>query len=173
MKILKLNPKQASATAINQVIQQAIAVINNGGLVIYPTETTYGIGVDPHNQQAVSKLLDYKSRREGKPLSVAVSTQTMAKRYVIINQQAQNFYQRFLPGPYTVISQLTATNHIDQRVASEFGTLGIRIPDYPLILQLVEQLGHGITATSANASNKKRPYQISDILDTLRSRVTP
>jgi tRNA threonylcarbamoyl adenosine modification protein YjeE len=94
----------------------------------------------------------------------------MAEHYVTINEQAQNFYQRFLPGPYTLISQLKKTAQIDKRVASEFGTLGIRIPDYPLMLKLIDQLGHGITATSANASNQKRPYQISDVLDKLSNK---
>lgn len=170
MKIIKLNLKQATEAEIAQLIDKAIAVIKDGGLVIYPTETTYGIAADPHNQQAIDKLLQYKSRREGKPLSIAVSQQTMAERYVIINQQAQNFYQRFLPGPYTVISQLKKTANIDKRVASEFATLGIRIPDYPFLLKLIDKLGHGITATSANASNKKRPYQISDVLDNLSNK---
>jgi L-threonylcarbamoyladenylate synthase len=170
MKIIKLNLKQATEAEIAQLIDKAIAVIKDGGLVIYPTETTYGIAADPHNQQAIDKLLQYKSRREGKPLSIAVSQQTMAERYVTINQQAQNFYQRFLPGPYTVISQLKKTAQIDKRVASEFGTLGIRIPDYPFLLKLIDKLGHGITATSANASNKKRPYQISDVLDNLSNK---
>lgn len=170
MQIIKLNLKQATDAELTRLIDQAIAVIKNGGLVIYPTETTYGIGANPHSTPAIDKLLQYKSRREGKPLSIAVNSQTMAEQYVKINQQAQNFYQRFLPGPYTVISQLKKTVDIDKRVASEFGTLGIRIPDYPLILKLIATLGHGITATSANASNQKRPYQISDILDNLSEK---
>lgn len=170
MKILKLNLDLAKDKKINDCVDLATNTIKAGGLLIYPTETTYGIGADPENKQAVDKLLQYKGRREGKPLSVAVSDQKMAKRYVSINQQAQNFYQRFLPGPYTVISKLKTNSQIDRRVASEFGTLGVRIPDYPLVLKILNQLDRGITATSANASDKKRPYQISDILDNLSEK---
>jgi L-threonylcarbamoyladenylate synthase len=170
MKILKLNLAQKNKKVIEDCINLVVENIKAGGLVIYPTETTYGIGVDPENTEAVNKLLKYKSRREGKPLSVAVSDQNMAERYVSINQQAQNFYQRFLPGPYTVVSKLKTNSQIDQRVASEFSTLGIRIPDYPLILQIIKKLDRGITATSANASNKKRPYKVSDILDNLSEK---
>jgi L-threonylcarbamoyladenylate synthase len=170
MKILKLNLTQNNEKKIKDCIGLVISTIKAGGLVIYPTETTYGIGADPENKQAIDKLLKYKSRREGKPLSVAVSDQKMAERYVLINQQAQNFYQRFLPGPYTVISNLKSNSQIDQRVASEFNTLGIRIPNYPLILKILNQLDQGITATSANASDKKRPYQVSDILDNLSEK---
>lgn len=170
MKIIKLNLALAEKAKITQAINEAIAVINGGGLLIYPTETTYGIGADPHNQQAVDKVLQYKSRREGKPLSLTVANRAMAERYVLINDQAQNFYQRFLPGPYTVISELKTNCHIDRRVTSEFGTLGIRIPDYPFTLELVKQLGRAITATSANASDKKRPYAINDILENISDK---
>ena len=170
MQILKLNLNSATADEIEAVLDQASVCIKQGGLVIYPTETTYGIGVDPGSQSAVDKLLQYKSRREGKPLSIAVSDKTTALRYVEINEQAQKFYERFLPGPYTVVSNLNPQANIDQLVASEFGTLGIRIPDYPLVLQWLKKLNQGITATGANASDKKRPYQISDILEELSER---
>ena len=170
MKKLKLNLKQASQSDIDAILKEASSVIAAGGLVIYPTETTYGIGADPNNSHAIDKLLAYKSRREGKPLSVAVSDQNMAKRYVNINQQAQNFYQRFLPGAYTVISQLKNDSPIDQRVASEFKTLGIRIPNYPLVLNWLKKMDQGITATSANVSDQKRPYNIDEILEKLPSK---
>jgi L-threonylcarbamoyladenylate synthase len=151
-----------------QVINQAIAVLKNGGLVIYPTETVYGAGVDATNQSAVTKLLNYKSRREGKPLSIAVASQTMAKKYVVVNEQAQKLYDKFLPGPYTIISESEQT--LAQGVASEFNTVGIRIPQQQLILDLTKQYNRPITATSANASDKKRPYSVDDILKNLSTK---
>ena len=175
MQILKLQLDQLTTDwqtnkTVEQVFTQASQVIERGGLVVYPTETTYGLAVDPRQITAVNKLLQYKSRREGKPLSIAVSDQQMAEGYVKLNQQAQNFYQRFLPGPYTIISQVKDQAPLAAGVASEFQTLGIRIPDYPLILNWLKTLGHGITATGANASNQKRPYQISDILEHTSAR---
>ena len=175
MQILKLQLDQPTTDwqankAVKQALAQASQIIDQGGLVVYPTETTYGLAVDPGQTAAVNKLLQYKSRREGKPLSIAVSNQEMAERYVKLNQQAQNFYQRFLPGPYTIISQVRDQAPLAAGVASEFHTLGIRIPDYPLILHWLKQLDHGITATGANASNQKRPYKISDILEHTSAR---
>ncbi len=155
MKILKLNSNR------EQIITAAVTCLKNGGLVIYPTETVYGIGAIANNSIAISKLLQYKGRREGKPLSIAVTDQKMAEKYVEINEQALKFYQNFLPGPFTVISK--SKNRTDPRVNSEFGTLGIRIPDYPLIIEIIKNLGQAITSTSANASGKKRPYTIQDI----------
>jgi len=163
MKIIKV--KDGS---IEAVVNQAVEVLRGGGLVIYPTETVYGVGVDATNPDAVEKLLQYKARREGKPLSIAVTDQAMAERCVELTDQARQLYQRFLPGPYTIVS--AGKGEVAAGVESEFGTLGIRIPDYPLVLQLVGQLGKPITATSANASGKKRPYSVKDIFDHLSDK---
>lgn len=152
----------------SDVIEQAVRVLRAGGLVVYPTETVYGVGVDATNPGAVEKLLAYKSRREGKPLSIAVVDREMAEQYVELTDQAKKFYERFLPGPYTVVSK--SKNAVATGVASEFGTLGVRIPDYALVLDLVKALGRPITATSANASGEKRPYTVQDIFDGLSEK---
>lgn len=166
MQIIKLN--SADPENRRKIIEIASNCLKNNGLVIYPTETVYGVGVDACSSQAIDKLLEYKGRREGKPLSIAVTDQEMADRYVEINEQALRFYQNFLPGPFTVVSK--SKNVVDKRVNSEFGTLGIRIPDYQLITDLVREFGKPITSTSANASGKKRPYRIEDIFDHLSEK---
>src|SRR3989344_8426246 len=87
------------------VLEEATGVLNRGGLIIYPTETCYGVGVDATNPDAVKKLLSYKERPEGKAISVAVADEAMAREYVDVNETAQNLYENFLPGPITVISE--------------------------------------------------------------------
>ncbi|MEX0895866.1 MAG: L-threonylcarbamoyladenylate synthase [Patescibacteria group bacterium] len=161
--MLRIRVKSTSEQ--QSAIQQATAILSAGGLIIFPTETTYGVGVDATNPAAVQKLLKYKSRREGKPLSIAVSSVAMAAEYVAVNDQAAAAYQQFLPGPVTVVSQ--SRGRVAPEVASEFNTLGIRIPDYPLILQLINAYGKPITATSANMSGGKRPYDIDSLLSQL------
>jgi L-threonylcarbamoyladenylate synthase len=146
-------------------LDQAVKILRAGGLVIYPTETCYGAGVDATNQSAVDKLLAYKSRREGRPLSVAVTNQTMASKYVKLNPTAKNLYKKFLPGPLTVVS--AGKHQLARGVEAETGTLGIRIPDHPVALALVKKLGRPITATSANVSYKPRPYSIKQLLNQL------
>jgi len=147
-------------TTSEKAIQKTIAVLEKSGLVIYPTETCYGIGVDAESQKAVDKLLLYKTRREGKPLSVAVADQKMAARYVEINRTAKNLYDNFLPGPLTVVSK--SKGRVISGVESERKTLGIRIPQYPFVLKLIQDFGRGITATSANVSYAKRPYSFDE-----------
>lgn len=154
-----------ATTPAKEIISRTSKVLQDGGLVIFPTETTYGAGIDATNPAAVEKLLAYKSRREGKPLSIAVADQQMGARYVEINKQAQHLISQFLPGPVTVVCKDKGV--VAPGVASEFGTLGLRIPDYQLILDIVSAYGKPITATSANGSGKKRPYTVTDILDNL------
>lgn len=152
----------------SQVVTEAVACLQAGGLVIFPTETTYGAGVDATNPEAVAKLLAYKARREGKPLSIAVTSEAMAAEYVELNDSARRLYARFLPGPVTVVSK--TKDKVAPGVASEFGTVGVRIPAYDLVLKVVAALGRPITATSANASDAKRPYSITDIFDHLSAK---
>ncbi len=160
MKILSI--KTTDQASLIEAICQVLA---DGGLVVYPTETLYGIGADATNQAAVDKLLRFKQRREGKPLSIAVSDRKMAEQYVELNEQARQFYANFLPGPMTVVS--VSKGKVATGVASERNTLGIRIPNYPLIRQIVNRFGRPITASSANPSYKKRPYSVEDVLNNL------
>lgn len=144
------------------IVSKALSVLRQGGLVVYPTETCYGIGADATNQKAINTLLEYKTRREGKPISVAVSGLEMAEQYVDVNSTALNLYTNYLPGPLTIVSKSKAK--VAKGVESEYGTLGIRVPDYALVLDIVKKLGKPITATSANVSYKPKPYSITSLL---------
>jgi L-threonylcarbamoyladenylate synthase len=159
VEIIKLNSKTVDA---------AIKVLKNGGLVIYPTETLYGIGADATNPAAIKKLSKYKNRPLGKPYSIAVTNQKMAEEFVELNATAKNLYSEFLPGPLTVISK--GKHKVAKGIESEEGTLGIRIPNYKLVIDIVKKFERPITATSANASYKKRPYKISDILEKISEK---
>ncbi len=147
-------------TSETNLISTAIRYLNQGNLIIYPTETCYGIGADATNPKAITKLLQFKGNRQGKAISIAVSNQAMAEQYVELNSTARNLYQNFLPGPITVISQNKGL--VAKALESERHTLGIRLPDYPLILKLIKAFGKPITATSANASGYKQPYSLQD-----------
>jgi len=159
MKVIKENKK---------AIKEAVKVLTGGGLAVFPTETVYGIGADATNPKAIKKLNQYKQRPFGKPYSIAVADQEMAEEYVNLNQTAKNLYKQFLPGPVTIIS--TGKHRVAPGVESETGTLGIRIPAYPLVIDIVKTLKKPITATSANASYQKRPYKISDILNSVSDK---
>ncbi len=158
MKIIKIPSNNEK-----EVTNKALGILNSGGLVIYPTETCYGIGADATNQGAINKLLEYKTKKYGKAISIAVCNKKMAKEYVILNEIAENIYNNYLPGPITVVSR--SKNKVTKKVEADDGTLGVRIPKYILVLKLIKEFGKPITATSANVSYKKTPYSVQDILD--------
>ena len=149
----------------NEVIKEGIRVLNEGGLVVYPTETCYGIAVDATNSKALSKLLSYKTFRGSKPISIAVSDIDMAKRYVSLNEMAENIYKNYLPGPITVVSK--SLGILQPPVVSKQGSTGVRIPDYKFTLKLIKEFGRPITATSANVSYKPHPYSIDQLIKDL------
>lgn len=151
-----------SPTNQAEIISQAAEVLSAGGLVVYPTETVYGVGVDATSEEAVSKLLAYKDRPAGKAISVLVADQEGAEELVELNGQAKALYSSFLPGPVTVVSK--SRNQVDPRLESEFGTLGIRISSHPLAQLLAKEFSRPISATSANSSGKARPYSIDQLL---------
>ncbi len=156
MKIIKINKAN---------IEELTETLQKGGLVIMPTETVYGAFVDATNPKAIEKLNKYKKRPFGKPYSVAVSNQKMAEKYVYLNKTAKNLYKNFLPGPLTIISK--SKGKVAKGVESEEKTLGIRIPNYPFVLEVIKKYQKPLTATSANASYKKNPHSVKDILDNL------
>jgi len=149
-------------------VREIAKIVREGGLVIYPTETVYGAGVDATNAEAVKRLSKYKTRPLGKPYSIAVTNREMAEKYAQLNPTADNLYKNWLPGPVTIVSR--GKHKVAPGVESETGTLGIRIPDYPMVTDIVRALGRPITATSANASYQKRPYKLSDIWDNISNK---
>jgi L-threonylcarbamoyladenylate synthase len=161
MEIAKLSKPEAA-------MSQAVEVLNRGGLVIFPCETVYGIAVDCLNQSAVEKLSNYKQRPLGKPYAIMASDREMAEKYVELNETAEKLYATFLPGPLTVISK--SKHKTAMGVESELGTLGVRIPDYDFMRRLIANFGRPIVATSANASYKKRPYNLNDIWNNISDK---
>jgi len=160
VKILSIN----NTPKVN-LVKEAILSLSKGNLIIYPTETCYGIGADATNAKAVDKVLEFKGFRKGKPISVAVADKKMATAYTRINPSAENILTNLLPGPITVVCE--GKHKVDLRLESETGTLGLRIPDYPLVLGIIEKFGKPITATSANPSGANNPYSIADAIKLL------
>jgi L-threonylcarbamoyladenylate synthase len=162
MEIVKINDKY------EEIIKKAAKVIKEGGLVVFPSDTVYGLMVDPTNQSAVEKLLAFKNRWHGKAISIAVLDQKMAEGYVVLSDNGKNVYANLLPGPFTVISQ--GKHKVAKGIEAENGTLGVRIPENKYISDLVKEVDGPVTATSANLSGKTPHYSIESFLKTLSKR---
>lgn len=142
-------------------IDKVIGILNTGGVIAYPTDTLYGIGCDALNEEAVKKVYEIKDRDFSKPMSIAVSSIEMLKKYVTITSEIRSLLEKTLPGPYTIL--LSKKNVISDLVTSGSKLVGVRIPDYDLILEIIEQFGKPIITTSANLSGGKNIIMYEDI----------
>lgn len=145
----------------DDAVEKAVAVLQAGGLVIYPTDTVYGVAVDATNQTAVEKLLRYKGRQFTNPIPIAVDSMEMAEKYVELNIQARNLYQNFLPGPLTVVSK--SKHQVCSLLEPPTGTLGVRMIEGELVEKIISRLGKPVTTTSAVGSGK-RAYTVESIM---------
>lgn len=149
-------------------IEKAAEVIKNGGLVIFPTDTVYILAVDPTNQKAVDKLIAFKDRWPGKAISVAVNSVKMAEKYVVLNKKITDLVANLLPGPFTLV--IDGKHKMAKGIEAENGTLGIRIPDNPMVMKLVAEIGGPVTATSANLSGRTPHYSVESLMKTLSQK---
>jgi len=128
-------------------IERAVACLEAGGVIAYPTDTYYAIGCDLMNKKAVEKLYRLKNRPTGKPLSFLCADLSDISRYAKVSNTAYKLMKRLVPGAYTFI--LPATKLTPEIAMTKQKTVGIRVPDAAIPLALVERLGHPLLTTSA------------------------
>ncbi len=139
-------------------LRQVLAILRQGGVIVYPTDTSYGIGCDATNAKAVKKVFAVKQRPAEKQVSVMVSGISMAQRYSQWNNQAQNLAQKWWPGPLTIILKKKKGR----------GTIGMRAPKHALALQIVKAYNKPIVTTSANISGQPPSYSIPAFMRQLK-----
>lgn len=153
MKILKLTPKNTKKNQA-EIIKEAVAVLKSGGSVVYPTDTSYGLGVDVSNPKALKKLYQIKERNINQPIHILVPTVNFAKKLVQWNKIAEKLASSFWPGPFSMALPLKSSEKYYKKISSREGYLGLRMPKTKFALELVQSLGKPISATSANPSGK-------------------
>jgi len=148
-----------------ELVAKAVEVLRCGGLVIYPTETLYGLGVDATSEAAMEKLWAFKGERGDKPVLVAVSDMTMAKKYVKFGELGKKVAQKYWPGPVAIIAE--SLNLVSRKAQSETANLGLRNPDNKLILEIISAFGKPITSTSANISGAPTARSYEEFMTTV------
>ena len=133
-------------------LERAAAAITDGLLVVYPTETVYGLGANALDPAAVERVFVAKGRDRSNPISLAVPSVPDALNYVRASDREREFMARFLPGPVTVLCR--RRDDVPDELAAGRERVGVRIPDHDLALALCERAGVPITATSANVSGR-------------------
>lgn len=160
-------------------IKKAIEVLRAGGVILYPTDTVWGIGCDATNPEAVAKIYAIKKREDSKSLVLLASDMDMICRYVKevpemaiqlveVNDKPMTI---IYPGAVVGDSQRPDRNSLAHNTVAEDGTVGIRIPMMDFCQQMVARFGRPIVSTSANISGEATPKRFSDISDEIKTAV--
>lgn len=169
MKTIKCDFKNGIDAQCMEAIRIAAEDITNGKLVVYPTETVYGIGADIFDQVAVKNVFLAKKRPFDMALSVAVADKKMMEEIAILDDNAEKLIKAFLPGPLTLI--MPKQPGVPDLLTSMSQKVGIRIPDHPIAQAIVERTGP-IVATSANVHSNPDATNIAMAIKDLGDSVS-
>src|SRR3989338_3466559 len=114
-------------------IEQAVKILKKGGVVVYPTDTAYGLAVDATNAEAVKKLYKLKGRTFKNPIHVIFPNLEWIRKTVELNHESFKLMYKFLPGPLTIVLPLKAKDKSWQMLSAKTSNLGIRIPNHPIV----------------------------------------
>jgi L-threonylcarbamoyladenylate synthase len=144
---LRLDPADLDVEALTT----AATTLRNGGIVAYPTDTLYGLAVDPRNDGAIRRLFDVKGRDEGAAVALIAADAAQAEQAGTFGLRERKLAAEFWPGPLTIVVPMSAGM---SALLSNRRTLGVRVPDHPVARGLAVAFGGCITATSANRSGR-------------------
>lgn len=151
-----------------QDIEQICEVIQNGGIVAFPTETVYGLGIRFNDQEALEHLMEAKNRDYSKAITLMVAHPQDILQYAYVSDKAQKIIKQFMPGMITLIFKKKES--VDDMMTNGKTTIGIRIPDSEFVLSLLKKVGP-MLVTSANLSHHQNTTSTKEVLQQLDGRI--
>ena len=165
---LDLNDK----SQIEKISETAAEVLKRGGVVVYPTDTLYGLGANALDENAVLKVYEIKKRERNKPLPIIAKDLRMVKRIACVDSRVEKILNKIWPGPITLV--LRKKDIVPYILTGNEETVAMRIPDNEFISALMNKVDFPITATSANISGEKNLLDPSKIISKFRdSKLKP
>lgn len=158
MKVLKIDLNQN----YDQTLEEACAVLKAGGVIVYPTDTVYGLGANACDNWAVERVFKIKQRAYTKPLPVAVRNLHWIKAVAYVDTRNCRIVESLWPGPVTAV--LPKREHLSSLVNAKGWSVGLRIANFPLVDRLLDKFGYPLTATSANISGEEATNDIDKIV---------
>lgn len=165
MKQVRLNLNNKSQT--KKIAETATEVLENKGVVVYPTDTLYGLGANALDEDAVLKIYKIKKRDRNKPLPIIARDLKMVKRIACVDSKVEKILSKIWPGPITVV--LRKKDIISYALTGNSETVAIRIPDNKFISALMDEIDFPITATSANISGESNLLNPEKIISKFKS----
>ena len=164
--LLSINPKNPQP----RLVQQVVELLENDGVIIYPTDTVYGLGCSIYSKKAMKRLHLIKKMDPKKPLTLICSNQTQIQEYTQgIETPIFKLLRKHLPGPYTFVFR--ASKIVPKMMLTPRSTVGFRWPDHPITLAIVEMLGHPILSSSLRISEDQLYDDPQEINDHFKKRV--
>lgn len=163
MIIERLN---SSGSIPRDVLEKTISILKNGGVVLAPSDTCYGLLADIYSRPAIEKVYKLKNRRLGMPFSIFLNFE-MLSQYVEINGLQDEKIKQYFPGRFTLV--LPKKETVPSYITSGSDNVGVRIIKFPLIEQLIKEFSSPLITTSANLSGKTSKYNVSEILEEVDS----
>jgi L-threonylcarbamoyladenylate synthase len=152
-------------------ISEAARILREGGLVAFPTETVYGLGADATNDHAVARIFAAKSRPEINPLISHLATVDEAEAHGRFSESARKLARAFWPGPLTIVIERSANCSISHLCSAGLESVALRVPNHPLALALLKEVGRPVAAPSANRSGRISPTTAEHVRRSLGSAV--
>lgn len=144
--------------------EEAPMVFASSGIIAYPTETFYGLGVDPFNEKAVKRLFSLKGREKGRPISLIIKDRAMLDAVAAtVPPAAERLMKKYWPGPLTIIFK--ASQRLPSSVTGSTGTIGVRVSSGAAAKRLMNALSSPLTATSANPSGSPASASARQVVD--------
>jgi len=162
MEFFELHPQNPQVRFINK----AVDVLKSGGIIIFPTDTFYGLGCDLFNREGIKQILSIKNETDAKLFSFICSDLKDISQYAKVSDSAYRTMKHLLPGPYTFI--LPAAKMIPKKLWSKRKTVGIRVPNHSVTLQIVRDLGNPIVSTSTTTRLGEvliDPFEIKNVFN--------
>ena len=150
-------------------IRKASKIVKNGGLIIYPTDTVYGLGCDPFNVRAIERVFKVKGERKDKPLPILASDLAHIRKIAYLNKRAKKIAERRWPGPLTLVVQKKTV--LPDIVTCGSTSVGVRIPNHTVAIQLINLCDGLLIGTSANITGEKPPKTAQEAYKQLGEQV--
>ncbi len=165
-EVLKIDPENQD----KYLLAKAVQIIEEGGVLAYPTETFYGLGADGRNENAIERIFLIKGRDIKNPLSVIIGDRGDLRDVVEgIPEMALRLMETFWPGALTLV--FTASQNVSSRLTAGTGKIGVRVSSHPIATALAKALRHPITATSANPSGAGECTSVDEVIKCIGDKI--
>ena len=144
---------------------EIVRLLLDGQSAVFPTETVFALAADARNSKAISHIYQFKHREINKPLAIIGSSQSMIESYVQVNENVRRVMKKYMPGALTCVLPIKNESDLSPQLITPNKTLGVRIPDHALAIDIIEQVGAPLAATSVNRSGEPSAIKNHQVVD--------